>query len=113
MKNRSKLKTYLLAGACGIISYSAAVTTSQAANAVNGEAEFKKYCSACHPNGGNIVRPKKTLSKTDREKNNVKNAGDIIQKMRKPGEGMTTFDAKTLPETEVKKIADYIIATFK
>jgi cytochrome c6 len=113
MKNGNKLMTHLLAGAFGLFVFSAAGTMAQAANAENGAAEFKSRCSACHPDGGNIIRPKKTLSKTDREKNGVKTANDIITKMRNPGEGMTTFDAKTLPEKEAQRIAEYIIATFK
>jgi cytochrome c6 len=33
--------------------------------------------------------------------------------MRKPGEGMTTFDKKTVSDKEATAIADYIIRTFK
>jgi cytochrome c6 len=113
MRNEIKLTTYLLAGAIGLFVLSAAETTAQAANAENGAAEFKSNCAACHPDGGNTMRPKKTLSKTDREKNGVKTTNDIINKMRKPGSGMTTFDVKRLPEKEARSIAEYIIATFK
>jgi len=111
MRNGNKPTTYLLAAVCGLFAFSA--TVSGAATATSGEAEFKHRCSACHPNGGNIIRHKKTLSKADREKNGVKTANDIIKKMRNPGDGMTTFDEKTLPAPEAQKIADYIISTFK
>ncbi|MGD0281550.1 MAG: c-type cytochrome [Dissulfurispiraceae bacterium] len=77
------------------------------------EAAFKERCAVCHPNGGNIINAKKTLHKSDREANNVKTAADIISKMRNPGPGMTKFDTKTLPDAEAKKIADYILKTFK
>jgi cytochrome c6 len=77
------------------------------------EAEFKEHCAACHPNGGNIMNPKKTLHKSDLEANNVKTAAGIINKMRNPGPGMTKFDAKTMPDVEAKKIAEYIMKTFK
>ena len=113
MRNANKPTTYLLAAVCGLFAFSATVSGAEAVIRRNGEAEFKSRCSACHPDGGNIIRPKKTLSKTDREKNGVKTANDIIKKMRKPGEGMTTFDAKTLPEKEAQRIAEYVIATFK
>jgi cytochrome c6 len=33
--------------------------------------------------------------------------------MRNPGQGMTTFDEKTIPDKEAKEIADYILKTFK
>ncbi len=79
----------------------------------SGQAEFKEHCAVCHPDGGNIVNPKKTLHKADREKNNVKTAADIMGKMRNPGPGMTKFDQKTIPDAEAKKIAEYILKTFK
>jgi cytochrome c6 len=77
------------------------------------EAEFKEHCAVCHPGGGNIINPKKTLHKSDREANNVKTAADIISKMRNPGPGMTKFDKKTIPDDEAKKIAEYVLKTFK
>jgi cytochrome c6 len=78
----------------------------------NGEAEFKEHCAVCHANGGNIINPKKTLSKKDREANNIKSASDIIKNMRNPGPGMTKFDEKTVSNAEAKAIADYILKTF-
>ncbi len=77
------------------------------------EAAFKANCAVCHPGGGNIINPKKTLHKADREANNVKTAADIVSKMRNPGPGMTTFDKKTISDAEAKKIAEYILKTFK
>ena len=78
----------------------------------NGEALFKQHCSVCHPDGGNIVNPQKTLHKKDREINGVKTASDIVNKMRNPGPGMTQFDEKTIPEQDAKYIAAYILKTF-
>jgi len=77
------------------------------------EAEFKEHCAVCHPDGGNIINPKKTLHKSDLDANNVKTVADIISKMRNPGPGMTKFDKKTIPNAEAKKIAQYILKTFK
>lgn len=113
MKNGNKLTTYLLAGAFFLLALSATKGTAEAANPNNGEAEFKEHCAACHADGGNIIKPNKTLSKMDREKNGIKSTKEIIKIMRKPGEGMTTFDEKTLPEKEAKMISEYIISTFK
>jgi cytochrome c6 len=79
---------------------------------VEGAKEFKEHCAVCHPDGGNIVNPKKTLKKADREANGIKSAKDIITMMRKPGPGMTAFDAKTIPDKEAKAIATYILKTF-
>jgi cytochrome c6 len=38
---------------------------------------------------------------------------DIVKLMRKPGEGMTTFNKKTISDKEAKAIAEYIIMTFR
>lgn len=78
-----------------------------------GEALFKKHCEVCHPGGGNIVNPKKTLHKKEMEKNNIKTKDDIIRNMRKPGPGMTPFDEKTIPQKDAKEIAEYILRKFK
>ncbi len=80
---------------------------------VDGKKEFEEHCAVCHKDGGNMVNPAKTLSRKDRETNGVKTAKDIIDKMRKPGPGMTKFDAKTISDKEAKAIADYILKTFK
>lgn len=79
----------------------------------SGEAEFKEHCAACHPNGGNVMNPQKTLSKKDLTANKIKTATDVINVMRKPGPGMTPFDKKTLPDGEAKAIAEYILKSFK
>jgi cytochrome c6 len=78
----------------------------------NGEALFKQHCSVCHPDGGNIVNPAKTLHKKDREANGVKTRSDIVKKMRNPGPGMTQFDEKTISEKDAGAIAGYILQTF-
>jgi len=66
----------------------------------------------CHPDGGNIISPKKTLLKKDRDVNNIRTTDDTIRVMRKPGPGMTAFDAGTLSNKEAHKIADYIVKKF-
>lgn len=112
MKNGNRLTTFLLTAAFGLIAFSAAGTVHATSPNI-GEAEFKEHCAACHAGGGNIIKPNKTLSKKDREKNGIKTTSDIIKIMRKPGEGMTVFDEKTLPGNEAQKIAEYIITTFR
>lgn len=73
-----------------------------------GEQLFKEHCSMCHPDGGNIISPKKTLLKKDLETNKIKTAEDAIMIMRKPGPGMTAFDIKSISDKDARKIADYI-----
>jgi cytochrome c6 len=77
-----------------------------------GEARFKALCAMCHPNGENVINPKKTLHKAVRESNGVKTADDIVKFMRKPGPGMTIFNEKAVPQKEAQAIADYVIKTF-
>lgn len=82
-------------------------------SASKGAKLFQQHCSACHPGGGNIIKPALTLHKKDREANGVKTAKDIVGLMRNPKPGMTKFDAKTIPDKDAKEIAEYILATFK
>jgi cytochrome c6 len=80
---------------------------------IDAKAEFNKHCASCHPNGGNIVNPKKTLSKKVLAANGITSAKGIVGKMRNPGPGMTRFDANTVPDKEATAIANYILTTFK
>lgn len=88
----------------------------------SGEALFSRHCASCHPDGGNIMNPKKTLRKKDLDENNITSAADIVKTMRSGGpapkhpqtwSGMKKFDEKELPEREALQIADYILKTFK
>jgi cytochrome c6 len=79
----------------------------------SGEELFKQHCVMCHPDGGNIVNPQYTLHNKGLKTHKIKNAGDIVKKMRHPGEGMTKFDTKTLSDQDATKIAEYILKTFK
>jgi cytochrome c6 len=87
-----------------------------------GESLFNRHCVSCHPNGGNILNPKKTLYIKDLQTNNIVTAEDIVKKIRNPGPvpthpqewaGMTMFDEKKISNENALKIADYILKTFK
>ena len=78
----------------------------------SGEALFKKHCAVCHPDGGNVIKPEKTLRKDAREARNIKTPEDIIAKMRNPGPGMNMFDKTTIPDNEARAIAEYILKTY-
>ncbi|HTP64914.1 MAG TPA: c-type cytochrome [Geobacteraceae bacterium] len=80
---------------------------------IDGKKEFEEHCAVCHKDGSNVVNPAKTLSKKDRMANGVKSAKDIVKLMRKPGPGMTAFDAKTISDKEAMAIAEFIIKTYK
>lgn len=89
------------------------VSGATSAFAASGEELFKQHCAVCHPDGGNIIKPEHTLQKKSLEKHGIKDWKGIVKNMRKPGEGMTKFDAKTIPDKDAKAIADYILKTFK
>ena len=74
---------------------------------------FQQHCAACHPDGGNIIKPALTLRKKDMDARGVKTAEDIVGKMRNPGPGMTRFDAKTVSDKDAQEIAAYILQAFK
>jgi mono/diheme cytochrome c family protein len=82
------------------------------AEAKTGEELFKQHCMVCHPDGGNIINPQKTLHRRSREENGIKTAEDIIKNMRNPGPGMTPFDEKAIPDSDAKAIAEYLLKTF-
>jgi cytochrome c6 len=90
-----------------------AAEEKKAKKKISGEAEFKEHCAVCHPDGGNVITPEKTLQKKDLAANGVRKPADIIKKMRNPGPGMTKFDEKMISDKEARAIADYILKTFK
>jgi cytochrome c6 len=77
-----------------------------AAEPTGGELLFKAKCAACHPDGGNVMKPKETLK-------GIKKPGKIISQIRKGGGGMPAFDTKAISDADAKVLAEYIIKTFK
>lgn len=82
------------------------ISSSVFAAETGGAAIFKAKCAACHPDGGNIMKPNETIK-------GIKNAKKIVTQIRKGGAGMPAFDAKAISDTDAKLLADYIIKTFK
>ena len=117
---RTTMKTIVIA--CSAFLFVVSLTGTGFSAEKTGEALFKANCASCHPNGGNILNPKKTLSKKDREANKIVTAADIISKMRNPGPvpdhpqdwaGMKMFDKNKITDDMAQKIAEYILTTFK
>jgi cytochrome c6 len=109
------MKTIGMASVLFVITFTAIVAISlndlEAAEKT-GEQLFKEHCSVCHPEGGNIINPKKTLMKKDLVANNIKTSDDVIKTMRTPGPGMTAFDKKTISDKEARNIADFVFKKF-
>lgn len=78
-----------------------------------GEQLFKERCAACHPDGSNIINPRKTLHRRVLADNGITAPGDIVKKMRNPGPGMARFDAATIPDADARLIAEYVLATYR
>ncbi len=119
---RASGKTILLLLAVSLPLFLITLSVNWASAEVTGESLFKANCSSCHPEGGNILNKKKTLSKADREANHIFTAEDIVKKMRNPGPvpshpqdwaGMKMFDKYKISDDDALKIANYILQTFK
>ena len=74
---------------------------------------FSRHCSGCHPDGGNIIYPQKTLHRIDLAANGITTPAGIVMKMRNPGRGMKLFDKTAIPDNDAFAIARYILATFQ
>ncbi|MFO0753865.1 MAG: c-type cytochrome [Thermodesulfovibrionales bacterium] len=108
------MKKGILAAAGAAFLFSAALASfAEGKSASTGKELFEKHCAVCHPNGGNTIRPEKTLHRKDLAENNAATVKDIVKRMRNPGPGMTRFDKAAIPDTEAKKIAEYVLKTFQ
>lgn len=106
-------KTFMGIFVALVVCSSAVYVFAEKGSTKTGEEKFKALCSVCHPEGENVMNPKKTLHKQDREANNVKTEDDIVARMRNPGPGMTKFDEKTVSNKDAHAIAGYILKTFQ
>jgi cytochrome c6 len=78
-----------------------------------GESLFKQNCSPCHPEGGNISDPQRSLRGPVLKANRITRPEDIVRIMRHPGSRMIRFDETTITDRDARLIAEYILATFK
>ena len=83
---------------------------------------FNHFCVECHPDGGNLLNPKRTLHKADLEANDIMTVEDIIHKIWNVGPfamhpqsrlTMKRFNPDTIPYEDAMAIANYIKETFK
>ena len=78
-----------------------------------GETLFKQHCAVCHPDGGNVVTPQKTLHRKSLTAHKINKPEDIVKIMRNPGQGMNKFDEATIPDKDAMSIAEFILNTYK
>jgi cytochrome c6 len=79
----------------------------------DGEALFRQYCASCHPDGGNVSDPERTLYGSVLKKKQITTPDHVVRVMRRPLSRMIRFDAATLPDREARAIAEYVLKTFK
>ena len=79
----------------------------------DGEALFRQYCATCHPNGGNVSDPERTLYGSVLRRKHITTAEDIVRIMRKPLSRMIRFDRSTLSDRDARAIAEYVLKAFK
>lgn len=81
---------------------------------LTGRQLFEKYCAVCHQNGGNIVNPKKTLKKKDRDANGITSVDKLTGYMMNPGPGMPRLvhEDREITREQAASIAAYIMETF-
>ena len=78
-----------------------------------GQELFMTYCSGCHPNGTNSIYPQKSLDRSTLAANGITTREGIVAIMRNPGNGMKIFGRDTISEVDARKVADYILETFR
>ena len=112
MKKSLVFSVAVFLGLC-MVFFGTLVFAAEKTEGKTGEALFKERCAVCHPGGDNIINPSFTLHGKALAAHGITNPEGIINKMRNPGPGMTKFDEKTIPDSDAKKIADYILKEFK
>ncbi|MBL0224109.1 MAG: c-type cytochrome [Geobacteraceae bacterium] len=91
----------------------AAQATATRESVRDGEALFRQYCASCHPDGGNVSDPGRTLHRSALKSNHITTQEDIVRIMRKPLSRMIRFDTSTLSDEDARTIAEYILKTFR
>lgn len=78
-----------------------------------GEALFRQNCSPCHPDGGNVSDPERTLHGSDLRSHHIARPEDIVRIMRNPISRMIRFDTTTISDQDAMTIAEYVLTTFR
>jgi len=80
--------------------------------AVDGKELFARHCSGCHYEGGNSVNRSKPLHRLFRHANGLRTVDDLVNKIRRGGQGMPAYRPDRISDPEARAIAEYIIKTF-
>ncbi|MEI6206440.1 MAG: c-type cytochrome [Desulfuromonadales bacterium] len=87
--------------------------SSQNGKTQTGEELFRQFCSNCHPDGGNVSDPNRSLHGSVLKANYITKPDDIVKIMRKPMSRMIRFDPGTISDKDARTIAQYVLDTFR
>src|SRR6266571_1135315 len=85
----------------------------EASNTQTGEELFRRFCRNCHPDGGNVSDPARSLHGSALRRNHITNPEDIVRIMRNPLSRMLRFDAGTISDKDARTIAEYVLNSFR
>lgn len=88
-------------------------TPAPSETGLTGEQLYKQHCAVCHPDGGNTINKDKPVGAKSMAGRGIKTADDVVKVMRNPGPGMNKFDESVISDSDAKKLAEYMLATYK
>ncbi len=91
----------------------AASVPPEASSTQSGEELFRRFCHNCHPDGGNVSDPERSLHGSVLRKNHITKPDDIVRIMRNPLSRMLRFDAGTISDKDARTIAEYVLNSFR
>jgi mono/diheme cytochrome c family protein len=100
-----KLSLILFIAGMAVVLFVAAGPVPGSASGNAGEAIFKENCMACHPGGGNVVKPDKPMKGAPQ----LKQFGSFLTWIRNPVQPMPPFSPATISDDQAKKLYEYIL----
>jgi len=97
----------------GAITPVAPVASKRSTEPQSGEELFRQFCFNCHPDGGNVSEPEKSLHAAALSRSHISKPEDIVKIIRKPMSRMLPFDENTLSNRDARIIAEYLLSAFK
>ncbi|CAM9092643.1 unnamed protein product [Sphacelaria rigidula] len=103
MKNlyRSLLMTCLAIANLSISAYAIDIN--------NGESIFTANCSACHPNGTNVIMTEKTLKKDVLAENQMNSVSAITYQVTNGKNAMPAFGGR-LGDSDIEDVANFVLS---
>jgi cytochrome c6 len=91
----------------------AQIPPATSVNMQAGEELFRQFCHNCHPDGGNVSDPDKTLHGSSLRKSHITQPEDIVRIMRNPKSRMIRFDTTAISDKDARAIAEFVLRAYK